>query len=136
MVVVALLAIATAVVSLALRDSTQDQLEREGLRLATLLEIARAEARAAALPVAWQPTPEATDAAFRFVGLPSGRVLPRHWLDAQVVAQVDGGRGALVLGPEPLIGAQRVTLQLGAHRLRVATDGLQPFAVLADDAAH
>lgn len=136
MVVVALVAIATAVVSLALRDSTQDQLQREGLRLATLLEIARAEARAAALPVVWQPTPQAADAAFRFSGLPADRRLPTHWLDAEVVAQVEDGRGALALGPEPLIGAQSVRLQLGRHSLSVGTDGLQPFAVLDPGRTH
>ena len=38
----------------------------------------------------------------------------------------------LVLGPEPLIGPQQVTLAQSTHperSLRVATDGLHPFAV-------
>ncbi|MCC7150910.1 MAG: prepilin-type N-terminal cleavage/methylation domain-containing protein [Rubrivivax sp.] len=132
MVVVMLVALVSAGVGLALRDGTQDRLEREALRLATLLEMARAEARAAAIPVVWQAAPAAGDptaAAFRFIGLPATRTLPTHWLDGEVTAQVDGGRGALTLGPEPLIGAQGVMLQLGAHRVHVGTDGLQPFAV-------
>ena len=48
MVVVALIAIATAVASLALRDPATNKLEQEAARLASLLESARAEARAAA----------------------------------------------------------------------------------------
>ncbi|HNU09953.1 MAG TPA: prepilin-type N-terminal cleavage/methylation domain-containing protein [Rubrivivax sp.] len=137
MVVVMLIAAATAGVSLALRDSTQDRLDREAVRLATLLEAARAEARAAALPVIWRPTPEADDQPFRFVGLAASHRLPTHWLDDGIRAQVDGGRGALVLGPEPLIGAQRVILMLQGQRIAVATDGLRPFAVQAlDEASH
>ena len=46
MVVVAIIAIAAGVISLALRDPTLDRLERDGARLAALLEMARAEARA------------------------------------------------------------------------------------------
>jgi general secretion pathway protein H len=37
-----------------------------------------------------------------------------------------------VLGPEPIIGPQAVTLSSGAQpgrSLRVATDGLRPFAL-------
>ena len=48
LVLVALVALASAGVALALRDGAQERLEREGLRLATLLEGARAKARAAA----------------------------------------------------------------------------------------
>lgn len=131
MVVVALVAVAAGVVSLALRDGTHDRLEREAARLTALLETARAEARAAALPVVWRPTPESAEHQFRFIGLPAARQLPTRWLDAEVVAQVEGGRGTLVLGPEPLIGAQRLQLRIGDQALLIGTDGLQPFAVLA-----
>ena len=134
MAVVALVAVAAGVVSLALRDGTHDRLEREAVRLATLLETARAEARAAALPVVWRPTPESAEHAFRFSGLPASRQLPTRWLDPEVVAQVEDGRGALALGPEPLIGAQRVRLRLGDQAVWVATDGLRPFALQAADA--
>jgi general secretion pathway protein H len=133
MVVVMLAAVAAGVASLALRDGTQDRLEREATRLAALLETARAEARAAALPVVWRPTPEAAGQPFRFLGLPPSRAMPTRWLDDAVQAQVEGERGALVLGPEPLIGAQRVRLSLEGHRVIVGTDGLRPFALLAAD---
>jgi general secretion pathway protein H len=53
--------------------------------------------------------------------------LPQNWLTPDIAAEVVGRRG-LVLGPEPLIGAQRVTLRLGDRRLTLATDGLSPFA--------
>ena len=46
MVVVAIIAIATAVASLALRDPAASKLEHEATRLVSLLESARAEARA------------------------------------------------------------------------------------------
>lgn len=131
MVVMALVAVAAGVVSLALRDGTQDRLEREAARLTALLETARAEARAAALPVVWRPTPESAEHQFRFIGLPASRRLPTRWLDAEVVAQVEDIRGTLVLGPEPLIGAQRLQLRIGERSITIGTDGLQPFAVLA-----
>jgi general secretion pathway protein H len=37
-----------------------------------------------------------------------------------------------VLGPEPLIPAQRIALGLGDRRLVLATDGLGPFRVATD----
>ena len=40
------------------------------------------------------------------------------------------GAQVLVLGPEPLIAAQRVELVQGERRLTLFTDGLAPFAVL------
>ncbi len=134
MVVVALVAIAAGVVSLALRDGRQDRLEREAARLSALLESARAEARAAALPVQWLLTPEAADGAFRFVGLPASRAMPTRWQDAEVTARIDGNRGSVVLGPEALIGPQRVLLAIDGQAIAVATDGLRPFSVQPVDA--
>ena len=46
------------------------------------------------------------------------------------------GAPALVLGPEPIIGAQRLMLRLDEQRLTLATDGLGPFAVVADAPAQ
>ena len=136
MVVVALVAIAAGVVALALRDGRQDRLEREAARLSALLESARAEARAAALPVQWLLTPEAADGQFRFVGLPPSRTLPTRWQDAEVVARIDGNRGSLALGPEALIGPQRVLLAIDDQVIAVATDGLRPFSVQPVDVAN
>ncbi|HJV63130.1 MAG TPA: prepilin-type N-terminal cleavage/methylation domain-containing protein [Albitalea sp.] len=129
LVVVALIALASGLATLALRDPTTTQLEHEGVRLAALLESARAEARASGLAVRWEPHGDAAARQdFRFVGLPSSSELPQHWLAQGVSADVIGAR-AVVLGPEPLIGAQRIVLTLEDHRLTLATDGLGPFEV-------
>jgi len=42
------------------------------------------------------------------------------------------GANAVLLGPEPLIGAQRIVLRLDARSLALATDGLGPFVVTDD----
>lgn len=136
LVVVAIVAIASAAVSLAMRDPDARLLEREGARLAVLLEAARAEARAAGLAVVWVPSSALPLAAtqpaqaddFRFVGLPARLDLPRNWLEPGTQAQVLGAR-EIRLGPEPLIGAQRIALSHGRQRLVLATDGLEPFSV-------
>ncbi len=124
LVVIALIAISVAAVSPALRDPTQSQLEREAERLAALLEMARIESRTDGLPVQWMPVPERAE--FRFMGLPPGVVMPDHWLGDPVQAEVLGAN-RLVLGPEPLIGAQRVRLTLDGRQVTLATDGLSPF---------
>jgi len=131
MLVLAIVAIATGLASLALRDPAASRLEREGVRLAALLEAARAEARAGGFAVVWQPgSLAAADGRpgddFRFVGLPAATVLPTRWLEPGVEAQVVGAP-SLSLGPEPLIGAQRVVLRLQDQRFVLETDGLGPF---------
>jgi general secretion pathway protein H len=132
MIVVVLIAVASSIASLALRDPALTTLEREGARLAALLEGARAEARASGLAAYWEPqgpTPEVPG--FRFVGLPPSEELPTRWLEGGVTAEVVGAR-AVVLGPEPLIGAQRIVLRLREQRLTLATDGLGPFIVTSE----
>jgi len=138
MIVVALIAVAAGVVSLALRDPSSTRLETEAQRLSTLLESARAESRASGLAVHWLPVRDSDEADFRFVrvaGKPGEAMsMPTHWLDPQIRAEVVGA-AALQLGPEPIIGAQRVVLRLGHQRLMLATDGLGPFGVVAEAAA-
>ncbi len=128
LIVVVLVALASAVVSLALRDPAETRLAEEGERLAALLESARAEARASGLPLRWVPGAAGEGADFRFIGLPASVALPDKWLDPRVSAEVVGAR-AVTLGPEALIGAQRIVLRLDDRRLELATDGLGPFAV-------
>ena len=136
MVVMAIIAIGVGLVSLSLRDGSQSRLDEEGARLASLLESARAEARASGLAVRWEPAAaDASDGAqFRFLGLPESQTLPTRWMTPDVSAKIVGAR-ALQLGPEPMIGAQRVVLELGDRRLVLVTDGLGPFAPAADAAA-
>jgi general secretion pathway protein H len=133
MLVMAIIAIATSLVSLALRDGTQSRLEEEGARLSALLESARAEARASGVTVRWAPVETgATDGAqFRFIGLPMGAELPTRWLGIGVSAEIIGAR-ALLLGPEPVLPAQRVVLHLDDRRLVLASDGLAPFGPALD----
>ena len=127
MVVVAVIAIAAAGVSFAVRDASAVSLDREAQRLAALLEAGRAKSRLSGQPVRWV----ATEDAFRFEGL-AEQSLPHQWLaaDTRVV-----GRAVLVLGPEPIIGAQAVVLTSAEHpgrSLRIATDGLRPFTVATE----
>lgn len=143
LVVLLLIALVSGMASLALRDGNEASLEREAQRLAALLEAGRAEARSSGVAVRFelagadQTNLGRSDANaavdFRFVGVAPGAMPAGHWLDAGVRARIDGAR-ALRLGPEPLIGAQRITLSLGDRQLVLATDGLAPFAVL--DAAQ
>lgn len=128
MVVIAIIAIGTAVASLALRDSEGAALARDAERLAALFESARAQSRTAGVPVIWHTTASG----FVFDGLPaSAAPMPTQWLDSQTAAT---GNAPLVLGPDPIIGAQSVLLRRAgdsAAQLRVATDGLRPFTVEA-----
>jgi general secretion pathway protein H len=133
MIVLALIAIAAGVVSLALRDPAGTRLETEAARLSALLESARAESRASGLAVRWVPMRVSDEEHFRFVGLPDSVPMPRRWLDPQVSAEVASAAGVL-LGPEPLIGAQRIVLRLSEQRIELATDGLGPFAVSTEAA--
>ncbi|MDO8320698.1 prepilin-type N-terminal cleavage/methylation domain-containing protein [Rhodoferax sp.] len=146
LVVLAIVAIASAGVGFAMRDGTQTQLEREALRLSALFESARARSQVTGVPVRWQ----VTEQGFRFAGLPPSERpeddLPQVWLDADTMARVDAAAtpsatagadrsNTLVLGPDPIIAPQAVTLlsrtQPGKS-LRLATDGVRPFAVPAD----
>lgn len=130
LVVVTIVAAASAGVALALRDGTQTALDRDAQRLAVLLESARAQSRATGVAVRWQPV----DTGFRFDGL-SAATLPTRWLSesTRVVGTV-----SLLLGPEPMIGAQAVDLidasqaaTVQSALVRIASDGLRPFAVQA-----
>jgi general secretion pathway protein H len=135
MVVVALIAIGSAVVSLSLRDPSATRLEQEAARLVALLESARTDSRSMGIAANWVPrgTGPAGEG-FRFTGLPATANLPDHWLNSGVTADVPGA-SAVSLGPEPLIGAQRIVLHLDEQSLTLATDGLGPFAVVTPPAA-
>ncbi len=124
MVVVAIIAMASAGVGFAMRDSVQTGLEREAQRLAMLLESARAQSRSSGVAVRWR----ITENGFRFEGLPPSS-LPHNWLSTDIAVHA---HAALLLGPEPLIGPQDVALssvQQPNRVLHVVTDGLRPFKV-------
>ena len=130
LVVVAIMALATAGVSLALRDDPHSLLERDAVRLASLVEAARSQLRLSAIPVRWRTTPRG----FTFDGLAPGQ-LPSHWLQDDTVATPTQG---VWLGPEPIIGRQSIQLHSADQptvTLTLVTDGVAPFRVMPDAAA-
>lgn len=140
LVVLAIMAIATAGATLALRDSDHTRIEREADRLAALLEAARAQSRASGIPVRWQPEGDG----FVFAGLPETSTLPREWLAPTLV--LSGGTAQmlrsenieLVLGPEPVLPAQTLTIAIAGKpqvRRTVATDGVRPFRLMVEGPA-
>lgn len=133
LVVVALIAIASATISLALRDPTELQLQREAQRLAALLEAGRAESRASGLAVRWVPKSIKTGEDFHFEGLPKTLQMPSRWLGEPVAVSIENANAVnpgIALGPEPIIPAQRLLLQLGNQRVVLGTDGLSAFEVV------
>ncbi len=118
-VVVAIIAIASGAVTLSLRDSEQSLVQREGERLAAQLDVARARSRAMGVAVVWH----ANDKGYWFE---PGDGIQTIWLSSSVKTQVSA---TLSLGPEPVIGAQQVSLFAGKNGVHVNTDGLRPFSV-------
>lgn len=133
MVVVAMIAITTAVVSFAIPDPSATRLEREAARLIALLESARTQARAGAMTVLWVPQPNGPEADYQFLGMPPALMPPLKWLESDVRAEVAGAK-SIVLGPEPVIGAQSVILRLDDKQIIISTDGLSAFDVLTGEA--
>lgn len=127
MVVVAIIAIGSAVVAIQWPDNQVRALEREGTRLAALLEAGRAYSRASGMPMRWNTTEQG----FVFEGPAKQWIAqrPTHWESKQTMALLER---PVVLGPEPIIAAQSIVLALRERpqvRVRVSTDGLRPFAV-------
>jgi general secretion pathway protein H len=141
MVVVAIIAIASAGVMFAIPDASTTALERDAQRLAALLDSARAQSRASGLAVTWHPTAEG----FKFDGLPQAKnastgemvdlvKFPTDWLSAEThVDENSRFANGLVLGPEPIIAQQEVVLLNAARSLTLATDGIRPFSIKSSD---
>lgn len=126
LVVLAIMAMATAGVTLAFRDHGDMALEREAQRLAALFESARAQSRASGVAVRWHTT----SGGFLFEGLPLAD-LPTKWMNDGITVR---GTPNILLGPEPIVGAQAVDLIQGQpplRSIRIATDGLRPFVIQA-----
>jgi len=129
LVVLAIVAIASSLVVVSMRDSAQSLLDEEAERLSALLESARTEARASGITVRWEPaSADATDGVdFRFPGLPRSTKLPTNWLRGGVSAEIVGAR-AVLLGPEPILPPQRIVLRRDERSVILASDGLAPFS--------
>jgi len=138
LVVMAIVAIASAGVVLTLRDSSASDLERDAQRLAAVLESGRAQSRMQGTPVTWRAVP----GGFALEGL-NPPLPPQVWLSADTTLSsilrepAPGAPNAsadrLTLGPEPILEAQAVVLAARskpATRLQLATDGLRPFALV------
>lgn len=133
LVVLAIMALALGAAVVALRDPGQVALAQDGQRLAAWLETGRAMARSSGQTVRWRPT--ATGYELTGGSPPSP---PQPWLHARTTLVSISIAGAtpvplsagawLILGPEPVLPAQALLLSLDGHYLRVASDGLSPFA--------
>ncbi len=143
LVVMAIVAIASAGVVLTLRDSSATDLERDAQRLAAVLESGRAQSRMQGTPVTWR----AVVGGFVLDGL-NPPLPPQAWLSADTTVGAvmrPPAPGALnnttntntadrlTLGPEPILEAQAVVLAVRGKpdiRLQLATDGLRAFSLV------
>lgn len=128
LLVVALVAMATAGVSLALRDSSGHQLEREAQRLSALLDGARAQSRMRGVAVVWEAVPRG----FVLDGVARDWLAPGTRVDvvsAQTPGNATPSTQRLALGPDPLSPPVRLKLRLGERELWLTTDGARPFVV-------
>jgi general secretion pathway protein H len=134
LVVLAIIAISSAGVALAMRDNAQTQLEREAQRLIAKLESARVQSRAQGVPLIWRATDSGFVIETTLVGLD---FVPQSedWMSSGIAIGVSEGMKTITLGPEPIISPATITLskasvQTSVNRpinLRIGTDGLQPF---------
>ncbi len=147
MVVLLIIGFATTGVALALRDSSQTQLEREAQRLIAVLEATRAQSRTSGQTFVWQPRAEG----FAIGTLPrdANQALKQEvWLQANTQVTIDVPANAsatgVVLGPEPILSPIQISLRISAdmantntnsnatspNTMRIGTNGLKPFEVL------
>ncbi len=128
LVVLLIMALGSAGVALSLRQSPEQSLEREAQRLIYWLELARTQSSTQGQRILWRASEQGY--VFSSTG-PSS--LPKEtipWLESttQLISPVN----ALVLGPEPILSPQSVELGVLQHnglRIKVGTQGLEPFAI-------
>ena len=134
LVVLAIIAISSAGVALAMRDNAQTQLEREAQRLIAKLEAARVQSRAQGVPLMWRATATGFVIETSFVG--SDFVAQSDdWMSSDISIGISEGMKAITLGPEPIIPPATITLSKASGQvlgnkpmnLTIGTDGLQPF---------
>jgi len=135
LVVVAVIALLVSLVAVRLSPDARQGLREEAARLAALLAHARGEAIATGAPLAWQRSdagyrflqrgPDRTwqpmdgDASLRARALPTGVSV----VAIETPATANGGDPTIVLSPTGVADPFRITLALGEHRVRVASDG-------------
>jgi len=125
LVVLAIVAIASATVTLSLRDSAQTRLQSEAERLIAVLEATRADARASHTAALWH----ANEKGFDVYNLPTtGPALHNMaWLHQGTQATPTD----VLISAEPVQARSTITLRhdSGAS-LRIGTDGAAAFKVL------
>jgi general secretion pathway protein H len=126
LVVIAIIAIGTAGATLALRDSSTTALEREAQRVAAVLEAGRSQSRTLGLAVRWLPGVEGFTVTGNSV---QDEEALQAWLTPGTSAQTNSSRTFVLLGPEPIIPAQTITLRLQDRSVQISTDGLRPFRI-------
>jgi general secretion pathway protein H len=127
LVVIAVIALGTAGVAMAMRDSSQTMVEREATRLAALLDAGRAQSRATGSLVTWETVQgDQRQPVMRWSGLKHKEPLPTTWLDAQTQVRT---KARWVLGPDPVIAPQTIELKIGTEIRRVVSDGIGAFTV-------
>jgi len=127
LIVIAVIALGTAGVALAMRDSTQTQIDREALRLSALLDAARSQSRASGKAVIWQAyVDEKNEPAMRWQGQSHKEPIPTAWLDSKISVETNR---PVVLGPDPVIAPTRIRLTLGSQSRDVVSDGVGAFKV-------
>ena len=134
LVVLAIIAISSAGVALALRDNSQTQLERDAQRLIAKLEAARVQSRAQGVPLIWRATASGFVIETQVVSS-DFMEQSENWLFADMSIGISAGMKAITLGPEPIIPPATITLSKLSGQtsdakpmnLRIGTDGLQPF---------
>lgn len=119
LLVIVIGAIAVSGVVMALPSSQNRQLTQEADRLAALLESARARSRATGEAVYFQ----AEGKKMGFTGAQTQSILPAHWMYPDTLAKPV----QLILGPEPVIDAQRVVIEQSGLSKVVSSDGVRPF---------
>lgn len=138
LVVVVIIAILVSLVAVQLAPDARQGLREEGTRLAALLAHARDEAIVTGAPLAWQRTAEG----YRFLQRGSDRTWQPMMMDGdaslrartlptgvsvaaiETPATANGGNPTIVLSPTGIADPFRITLVLGEHRVRVASDGV------------
>jgi general secretion pathway protein H len=136
LVVVVIIALLVSLVAVRLTPDARQSLREEGMRLAALLAHAREEAITTGAPLAWQRT----DTGYRFLqrgpertwqpmdGDPSlrARALPTGVSVAAIEtpATANNGNPTIVFSSTGFADPFRITLALGEHRVRVASDGV------------
>jgi general secretion pathway protein H len=125
LVVLAIIALASATVSLSLRDSAQNQLQSEAERLIAVLEATRADARASNSAMRWH----ANNTGFE-VHTQTNKGDTVHAM-AWLYPGIQASPTDVLISAEPIQARTTVTLRHdNGASLNIGSDGAAPFKVM------